>query len=882
MPFLNRLASLARNLISRRRVDQDLDNELRAYLDQLTEEKRSSGMDAAEARRAALIELGGMHQVREEVRQARTGHMFEEFLRDLRYGIRTLRKNPAFTIVAVLALALGIGANTAMFSVAYGILLRPLPYADADRVAVVYLNYFPRDFKYGTLSIRDYLLWKENNRAFEEPSLFTSRRMDVGGKEGVPEQVQGASVTAGFFSTMGVRPLIGRTFAAGEDKPSSGSLTVLSESLWRRRFGGSSTVLGETISVNGAPSTVIGVMPADVRFPGRQSEIWTNLILTPPTRFGPWFYRGVARLKTGVTLEQAQAEVNNVGRRLMQENSYYKRVGMPLLSLRDALLGVTLKPAILVLAGAVGLVLLIAVVNVANLMLARATVREREMAVRLSLGAARGRLIRQLLTESVLLALLGGAAGLALAWGAISLIHTWNPGNLPLIDSVRLDAGALGFMILISMFTGVLFGLAPALQSARADLNSTIKEGGRTGSTGQARGRTRAALVVCEIAISLMLLLGAGLLLRSFANLQSVTGGFSTPPRHILTMLISPGSRKYNDVQAGVPFYDEVLRRARAVPGVEVAAITDCLPPDRQGDADSFGIEGQILAPGELNPIVTSATAGPGFFQALGIPLRKGRYFTDHDHKDSAPVTIVSEGFAQRFYANQEVLGKRIRHSGAGSGDPWMEIVGVVGNVKYLGLTFDTDPAYYMPFGQSYFSRMFLVARTSGDAAALAAPLRQAIQAIDPGLTLAQVSTMEEALAESVSQPRFDTMLLSLFAGIALLLAAVGIYGLISYSVAQRTHEIGVRMALGAARRDVLKAVVLHSTGLAAIGVVAGLAGAFALTRLLKTMLFGVGTTDALTFAIASIAMLVVVLIATCVPALRATRISPIVALRYE
>ncbi len=878
----SRLSSLLANLFHRQRLDRDLDDELRAYLDQLTEEKRRAGMAADEARRAARIELGGLQQVKEEVRQVRTGQMFEEFLHDLRYGARTLRKNPAFAIVAILALALGIGANTAMFSVAYGILLRPLLYPHADRVAVVFMNYFPRDFKFGTMCIRDYQTWKENNRAFEDPSLFSGLRMDIGGQEGVPEQVQGAAVTAGFFSTMSVRPLIGRTFAAGEDKPGTSSLSVVSESIWRRRFSASSSILGRTILVNGAPSTVIGVMPGDFRFPRRDTEVWRNLLLDPPTRYGPWFYRGVARLKPGVTLQQAQAEANNIGQRMMQQNPFYKRLNLPVVGLREALLGTTLKPAILVLVAAVGLVLLIAVVNVANLMLARSTVREREMALRLSLGARRGRLVRQLLTESVLLAVMGGTVGLALAWGGIELIRVWNPGDLPFIDSVRLDLGALGFMIFVSMLTGILFGLAPAFQSAHTDLNSTLKEGGRASSTGQNRGRTRAALVISEIAFSLMLLVGAGLLLRSFVNLQQVTGGFSTPPRRLLTMLISPGNRKYNDGRAGLAFYDEVLRRVRNTPGVESVAVTDSLPPDRQGDADTFGIEGQSLTPGEINPIVSAPHIGPDFFRSLGIPLLDGRDFTPSDNQNSAPVAIVSEAFARMFFPNQRAIGKRIRESGPELGNPWMEIVGVVGNVKYLGLTVDTDPAYYMPFAQTYGPRMSLVVRTSVDAASLAEPLRRDIQSIDPGVTLAQIGTMEQAMALSVSQPRFDTMLLVLFAAIALLLAAVGIYGLIAYTVAQRTHEIGVRMALGAAQADVVRMVLTQGALLAAMGIAIGLTGAFALTGLLKTMLFGVGVTDALTFAAAPLGLMLVVLLATAVPALRATRISPVDALRWE
>ncbi|MEO8657115.1 MAG: ABC transporter permease [Bryobacteraceae bacterium] len=881
MSILNLLASLRKNLFTGTRVERELDDELRTYLAQVTQEKVAAGMEPAQAARAARLALGGLEQVKEEVRAVRAGGLLTQLAQDLRYGLRTLRKNLSFTVVAVLALAVGTGATTAMFSVAYGVLLRPLPYPEADRVAVVYMRYYPRDFAFGTMCVKDYLTWKENNHVFEEPSLFRGQRFDVGGKEGVPEQVQGGLVTAGFFNTLGVRPLAGRTFAAGEDRPGSASLAVLSEGIWRRRFGGRPEVVGETILVNGAPTTVIGVTPVAFPYPGQATEIWTNLRLAPPTRFGPWFYRGIGRLKAGVTLAQAEAELNNVGLLLMQQNPQYQRVKFPVLSLRQAVVGPTLQPAILVLAGAVGLVLLIAVVNVANLMLARATVRRREMALRLSLGASKARLVRQLLTESVLLALVGGGAGLLLAWGGVELVRVWNPGNLPMIESVRLDAGAFAFMGFVSLFTGILFGLAPALESAKADLNATIKDGGRGGGTSRARGRMRAVLVVSEIAISLMLLVGAGLLLRSFANLQSVSGGLSTPPQRILTMMISPGNAKYGEAPAGLAFYDEVLRRVRGVAGVELAAVGDSLPPDRQGDADTFQLEDRPLAPGAMNPVVSVASVGPDYFRALGVPLLRGRYFDDHDKADAAPVAIVSEGFAKHFFPGEDAVGKRMKQSAFAS-NSWLQIVGVTGNLKYLGLNVDTDPAYYMPFAQTYGSRMFLVVRTKGDAARLGDELRRTVQSVDAGVTIAETVTMEEALGRSVSEPRFDTILLALFAGIALLLAAIGTYGLISYSVAQRTQEIGVRMALGAAQMDVLRMVVGQGAVLGVTGIAIGLGGALALTRLLKAMLFGVGATDVATFAAAPLALLVAVLAATVLPALRAMRVSPVVALRDE
>jgi putative ABC transport system permease protein len=874
---LTQLRFRLRWLFRRGRVEQELDEELQYHLDREIEQGLTKGMALGEARLTALRALGAITQNKEACRDMLAVIWIRDSMRDLAYGARALRTNPGFSVVVVLALAMGIGANTAMFSLSYGVLLRPLPYTDPGRLAAVNMTYGARDPLLTTMSIRDYVIWKEHNRVFQDLAVFRPFRVDLGEQGRTPEQVRGTQVTAGLFFMLGVRPLIGRMFEAGDDQPAAGSLIILSESIWRSRFAASSGVLGQTILMNGAPSTVIGVMPNTFQFPRPEIEVWTNLILNPPTRYGPWFYRGLARLKPGVTFEQAQAEMNHLAAVISQQNPYYNQVTLQVLGLRDALVGSTLKRAVVILSGAVGLLLLIAVVNVANLMLARATVRQREMALRLSLGAGRGRLLRQLLTESVLLAAMGGSAGLGLAWGTIQLIRTWNPGNLPFMDSVQLDWPALAFMLFVSILAGILFGLAPALMSARTDLNSTIKKGGRSSTASGAGRHARQVLVIAEIALSLILLVGAGLLFRSFLNLQQVTAGFLSPPPQILTMQISPSDRKYDDSSAGLAFYEEVLRHAATVPGVELAAISDSVPPDQLEDADTFQIEGQTVVPGEMNAVVSSVTASSSFFQTLQVPLIKGRYFTEHDHQDSIPVAIVSEGFARRFFPGQDALGKRIRQ-----GMPWMTIVGVVGNMKYMGLMADTDSAIYKSFAQSYGKRMFLVVRSSGEAARLAETLRSGIQSVDASVALSQPRTMEQALDMAVSRPRFNTVLLSLFAGIALTLASIGIYGLIAYWVAQRTHEIGIRMALGAVQSHVMRMVVTQGVSLAAIAIALGLGGAVVLTRFLQTMLFGVGATDMLTFVAASLGIMLLVLLATFVPALRATQVSPVVALRYE
>jgi putative ABC transport system permease protein len=890
MPLLTRWASLWRNLLHKERVERDLDDEVDAYLGLLTEEKIAAGMRPEEARRSARIELGGVEQVKENVREVRAGGFLEVLLQDLRYGLRTLARSPGFTAAALLALALGIGANSAIFSVVYGVLLRPLPYPDADRLAMVFLHFSPQNNERGNLSLADYFDWRERNRAFEAPALYAGRRFDVTGANGTagagasgePEEVQGAQVTAGFFTTLRVRPLLGRGFEPGEDRPGSDRLAVVGEGLWRRRFGGSPGVLGRAIELDGEPHTIVGVMPGSFHFPSPRIELWTNLALVPPTRRGPFFYKGVARLKPGVTLEQAQAETNAIGRGIEQANpKAYSHLTLPTLSLREALVG-RVRPVLLLMFGAVGFVLLIATVNVANLQLVRATAREREMTVRLSLGAGRSRLLRQLFTESLLLALTGGAAGLALAYGGIRLLQAWNPGNLPRMEAVHLDGRVLAFSLLVSLLAGILFGLVPALQGSAPDLTASLKEGGRGSTASAGRRRGRSILVVSEIALSLVLLIGAGLLLRSFFLLERVEPGFLAPAQNVLTLEVSPSARKYPDERTGIAFYERLIERVRALPGVESAAVSDSLPPDRQGDGDTFQIEGQAAS--APNPAVTHPVVSTGYFRALGIPLLRGRSFTAEDTPSSRPVTVISETMARRYFPGQDPIGKRIKESGPDIPTPYMEIVGVVGDTKYLGLDAPPEPIYYHPYTQNFSSRLYLVVRSSlaGGAAALAPLVRGEVRAVDADVVVSEVRTLEQAVGESVAQPRFRTALLVLFAGIALALAAIGIYGVIAYSVAQRTHEIGVRMALGARRGDVLRHVLGQGAALALAGIALGLPGALALTRTLSSLLFTIQASDPVTFLSLSLVLAAVTLWASFLPAWRAARTDPQVALRYE
>src|ERR1700722_650750 len=632
--------------------ENDLQRELASHLNLEAEEQREAGLPPDQARYAAQRAFGNMTSVQEDVREMWGWTSIERLGQDLRYGLRTLLGNPGFALVAALSLALGIGANTAMFSVIYGVLLRPLPYPDANRVALVHVRFSPQNTEYGTMSIADYLDWKAGNHAFADPAISSSgswRVALIGAGE--PVEVTGCVVTANFFSVLRTGPMLGRVFNSGESAPTATPAAVLSEGLWRSHFGANPAVIGEAVNLDGVQTTIIGVMPASFRFPAGE-ELWINLRLRPPTRRGPFPFIGIGRLRPGVTLAQAQSETNAIGRQIELANpGNYHDMAMPVLSLQEGLTGKA-RPALLVMFGAVFLVLLIATANVANLMLVRSGGRDREMAVRISLGAVRGRLVQQLLTESVLLGSAGGLAGLALAWFGIRAVRAWNPGNLPRIEDVHLDVRVLAFAFFLSVLTGIVFGLAPAFRSSRSDLNGTLKQGGRSGTANAAKRRTHGVLAIAEVALSFTLLIGGGLLLRSFMQLQQSDAGYQAVPQQVLSIAIPP-SRLHHGKSDTVMTpqatrYGRMLDRVRRLPGVVSAALSDGLPPDHCADYDTFQIEGQPWSESAF-PAVTDVIVSAGYFQTLRIPLLRGRYFTDAEKAEPGAL-IISETLARRYF----------------------------------------------------------------------------------------------------------------------------------------------------------------------------------------------------------------------------------------
>jgi putative ABC transport system permease protein len=869
-----------RSIFRRSQVERDLDDELQFHLEQRIAHEIAGGRTPEDAHHAARRAMDGLDQRKEECRDMRRVNYIDNLLRDLRYAVRTLSRTPAFTIAAVLALALGIGANTAVFSVVNGVLLRPLPYGDPDRLVMVYDSFQQQGMERGPGCIADFLDWKARNHSFQSIDAVAGNRFTLMG-DGEAEQIVGTSVTATFFDTLGARPLFGRTFSRGDDQPGRPQTVVLSERLWRRRYSANPNILGKEILLNGRSHTVLGVMPSTFQFGPRMAEVWTSLALNPPGRRGPFFVQGIARLKPGVTIQAAAVEMNSIAKAVERENpKAYGQLRFPVVGLRETVVG-DVQPLLLVLTGAVLLVFMIAVSNVANLMLARAAARHREIAIRLSIGAGRGQLVRQFMTESLLLSLVGGALGVALAVSGVAILRVLNPRELPRIAEIAVDARVLIFTLLVSLASALIFGLAPALSASRTPPGDSLKETGRAGES-RGRGRARGVLVVAQVAFSLLLLIGAGLLIRSFTLLSNVGPGFQAPPDRVLTMLLLPTGPKYRDPVVLRGYWTQLIDRVGTLPGVESASVSLCLPPDRISFTDGYEIEGQVLPPGIDNPAVPVSYVSSDFFKTLEIPLKQGRWFENRDHADAPRVAVISEAFARKHFTGENPLGRRLKHGGRNSQGTFMEIVGIVGDVKYEGLESEMHPAFYEAADQQAARPMWLLVRTRGEASALTGAIRAEIRGLDPAVLVDSVATAAQVLADSVSLPRFRSLLMSIFAGTALLMAAIGIYGVIAYTVAQRTHEIGVRMALGATPTGVLRLVIGQSGRVTLIGIVLGVAGALSLTRVLKTMLFNITPFDTLTFASAVFVLGAVAVVASLAPALRASRVDPVTALHHE
>ncbi len=869
--------------------------ELSQHLEDRYEQALSRGATEGEAYEAALLELKENGLLGLEIRGVersvqqdpvpmgieRGANIIGDLAQDLHYGLRMLVKNPSFTIVAVLALALGIGANSAIFSVVNTVLLRPLPYKNPGRLVMLWEEATHLGFPKNTPSPANFIDWRAQNTVFEAMAAMVERSFNLTGV-GEPERFDGRRVSANLFDLLGVQPQLGRAFRAEEDKPGS-RVVILSNGLWQHRFGGDPRVIGQAVSLNGESYTVIGVMPGSFQFPTRRDQLWVPLAFDAKEAAsrGNHFLEVIARMKPGVTLQQAQAEMSTIAARLAQQYPEENlRVGSVVTALQEQVVG-DIKPALLVLLGAVGFVLLIACANVANLLLARAAARQKEIALRLALGAGRSRLTRQFLTESVLLAVIGGAVGLLLSIAGLRVLKTFIPDTISQAQAISIDAKVLVFTGLVALVTGIIFGLAPAMQVSHLDINDTLKEGGRDAAGGTRGNRIRALLVIGEIAVSFVLLMGAGLLINSFMHLRNLHPGFRA--NHLLTMKIPLSEVKYPDKERRSPFYAEVLRRVQALPGVQSAAVAGNLPLTYDGDSMPIGIEGRTDPPPDQRPDVILRVVGPGYFSTMGIPLVRGRDFSEQDKADSARVVIVSEKTARHFWPGENPIGKRLKPGSTSRNIPWIEIIGVVKDVRQNDFVSEPKMQMYMPYQQlNSFAPNALVVRTNVEPLSLAGAVRNAIWAVDKDQPVSNLRSMDEIVSEAVARQRFSMLLLGIFAALAMVLAAVGIYGVMSYSIAQRTREIGLRIALGAQKSDVLKMILRQGLRFVAAGLAIGLAASFVLTRVMASLLFGISATDPATFVSISLVLIAVALLASYIPAVRAMKIDPMLALRYQ
>ncbi|MDT4897638.1 MAG: hypothetical protein QOH25_2715 [Acidobacteriota bacterium] len=807
---------------------------------------------------------------------------------DIRYGVRMLLKNPAFTFIAVLALALGIGANTAIFSVVNAVLLKPLPYKNPERLVMLWEQHSQG----GRMSVAglNFLEWRKESRLLEDITVFSNISFDLTGPDGA-ERIEGTRASASYFDVLGGQAMLGRTFQAGDDAASAQRVVVVNYGFWQSRLGGDPAVIGREIRLNDEPRTIIGVMPSD--FGDRiETWVWTPMVVDPEQMsVGGRSLSAIARLKPGVTLGQAQSEMSGIAARLSEARPQFNRGwGVSLVPLHEQVTG-NIRLILLVLSGAVGLVLLIACANVANLLLASAARREHEMAIRTALGASRARLSRQLLTESVLLALVGGALGLLLAlWGIDLLLGLAPGGGIPRAREIGINSQVLAFTLLVSLLTGVVFGLAPAWQSLRGDLSAALKGAGKSSSVSFGRSRLRGALVVVEVALAVVLLVGAGLLMRSFVRLTEVDPGFSAG--NVLLLEVPLSATRYNEDHQVLRFYDEMFRRVRSLPGVEAAGTTHSLPLGGSDSTRPFIIADTPPPDPGTEPGADYSVISPDYFRALGIPVVRGREFNETDNAGAPGVVLINQSLARRYWKNEDPVGKRLRQGAVSGESPWLTIIGIVGDVRHGGLDREPKPEMYFSYAQAAMQgsssivgnrrRITLAVRVDGNPAGYADAVRREISGIDKNQPVTGVRTLTDTVARSVMPQRFNALLLGIFAVLAVLLAMIGVYGVMSFAVTGRTREIGIRMALGARGADVVRMIVGQGMLLVVIGVVIGLASSFVLSRLIATLLYDTSATDPVVFAIIPTLLGVVALVACYIPARRATKIDPMIALRYE
>ena len=879
-------------MLRRERLDRDLDEELRSHIEMRAADNLAAGMSAESARYEAQKRFGNTALLKEDTRNADIVGWLDVAARDFRYALRMLRRSPGFTAVAVLTLALGIGANTAIFSVINSVLLRPLPYHDPASLVMVWETNSQHPKPHNTVSPPNFLDWQSRNTVFSDMAYIADVRNNLTGN-GDPEEVVVQAVSANFFSVLGVNPLLGTGFTPENGQPGHDNVVILSYGLWKDRFTGDPAIVGKSILLNGKPQTVVGIAPQnfnwfikDSSLTGAKPRIWSPFVF--PESFHDHkqigrFLTVAARLKPGVTPTQAQTEMTAIAAQLEHEYPDFDgHWGINVVPLRQQISG-ELRPALLILFGAVAFVLLIACANVSSLLLARAAGREREMAIRTAIGASRWRIARQLLMESLLLAVIGGGIGVALTVLGTNALLAASPQNLLDLPSVSIDLRLMAFAAAATLLAGLLFGFLPSYVSAHSQISQTLREGGRGSSTGKRRRFARSAFVVAQLSLALVLLAGSGLLIRSFIRLVGVHPGFDTS--HLLTFKVSLPQSKYATDKLQMAFFQQFLARVRAVPGVRSVTMENYPPLTGLGAATGVHLLSQPqLALMDL-PVANVRVVGPEYFSTMSIPLRAGRLFSAQELAEENHVAIINQAFVDKYLNGVNPLGQKAviyMKSLAESGNQPSEIIGVVGDVRQMGLDVAAEPTVYWPMPELVYSGMTILVRTSGDPLSAVSAIHTELQQLDREQPMASVATMEQLLADSLSRARFTMLLLGIFAGVALLLAAVGIYGLIAYSVTQRTQELGIRIALGAQRRDVLRLVLGHGTRLTLLGLVLGIAAALGITRLLASLLFGISATDPLTFAGVAALLAFVALLACFIPARRATRVDPIVALRYE